>query len=165
MWVHYGSWFDILSPLFNFPGHSRTFHDVRVLSGGNYDPGGVSERSFDVIRDSSLLCTPTGARRYKARRRRPILQQSSTTSPILHNTSSSIMSTFYYEPFYNLDRLIDEVLLPRAAFASPNSGNDGRQLQRSSSDNAVRAFKPRYVCCVSLHSRHNAHTFQKDGPS
>jgi HSP20 family protein len=56
-------------------------------------------------------------------------------------------SVFFYEPFYDLDRFLDE------AFGStrrPVAGND-TQLQRrdAAGDGAVRAFKPRYVSSPS----------------
>ena len=52
------------------------------------------------------------------------------------------MSVFYYEPFYDFDRLLDDVLTPRTA----RNGVHKRALQNDATpEGAVRALKPRFV--------------------
>ena len=52
------------------------------------------------------------------------------------------MSVFYYEPFYDFDRLLDDVLTPRTA----RNGVHKRALQGDATpEGAVRALKPRFV--------------------
>jgi hypothetical protein len=49
-------------------------------------------------------------------------------------------NAFFYEPFYDLERLIDH------AFGSQQPQRpSGTQLQKQG-DGAVKSFKPRYVC-------------------
>ncbi|EKM81793.1 hypothetical protein AGABI1DRAFT_112039 [Agaricus bisporus var. burnettii JB137-S8] len=50
------------------------------------------------------------------------------------------MSTFFYEPFYDIDRLITDVLAPRSQWAGDTGS---RELQRASGEGAPRPFKPR----------------------
>ena len=52
------------------------------------------------------------------------------------------MSVFYYEPFYDFDRLLDDVFTPRTA----RNGVHKRALQGDATpEGAVRALKPRFV--------------------
>ncbi|TFK26317.1 small heat shock protein [Coprinopsis marcescibilis] len=53
-------------------------------------------------------------------------------------------SVFFYEPFYDFDRLLDDALLGRGYVTSGSSPTTDRQLQkRSEGDGAIRPFKPR----------------------
>ncbi|EDR07937.1 uncharacterized protein LACBIDRAFT_298306 [Laccaria bicolor S238N-H82] len=53
------------------------------------------------------------------------------------------MSVFSYEPYYDFDRLLDDILTPRTA--RHNFGGDQRQALQSHAtpEGAVRALKPR----------------------
>ena len=49
-------------------------------------------------------------------------------------------NVFYYEPFYDIDRIFDDALGLRRPIANANEG----QLQRrEGGDGAIRHFKPR----------------------
>ena len=48
------------------------------------------------------------------------------------------MSVFHYEPFYGIDRILDEAFSP--IFVGPNRS---QLVQRREGDNAVRTLKPR----------------------
>ena len=56
------------------------------------------------------------------------------------------MSVFHYEPFYDFDRFLEDVFVPRAW-----TGGDQQAVQRrvggsdTTADGAVRALKPRFV--------------------
>jgi len=53
-------------------------------------------------------------------------------------------NVFFYEPFYDFDRFLEQALNSQAAFNGQNQKN--RQLaQRSEVDGAVRSLKPRFV--------------------
>jgi len=54
------------------------------------------------------------------------------------------MSVFYYEPFYDFDRLLDDVLTPSTARGGEHVHR--RALQSNATpEGAVRALKPRSV--------------------
>ena len=56
------------------------------------------------------------------------------------------MSVFHYEPFYDFDRFLEDVFVPRAW-----TGGEQQPVQRrvggsdTAADGAVRALKPRFV--------------------
>ena len=55
------------------------------------------------------------------------------------------MSVFYYEPYYDFDRLLDGIFTPRTAHHHCGGGNK-RPLQGDAApEGAVRALKPRFV--------------------
>jgi HSP20 family protein len=58
------------------------------------------------------------------------------------------MSVFYYEPYYDFDRLLDDIFTPRTARQHCGGGQHvhRRPLQSDTTpEGAVRALKPRFV--------------------
>lgn len=72
-------------------------------------------------------------------------------------------SIWYYEPFYDLDRFLDETFTGRL-----DSSNQRRRIESGETSGAVRATKPRYVIityqCMILSTPMLTICFQ-DGPS
>ena len=63
----------------------------------------------------------------------------------------NIMSVFYYEPYYDFDRLLDDIFTPRTARHHFNGDQNvhRRALQSDATpEGAVRALKPRFVIKV-----------------
>jgi len=59
------------------------------------------------------------------------------------------MSVLFYEPFYDIERFIDEAFSGRQESGSENKGQ--RRIGRGEGDGAPRSFKPRYVLNPSSH--------------
>lgn len=66
----------------------------------------------------------------------------SSINPTIY-LSNIMSSVFYYEPFYDFDRFLDEALSTRIGSASDNAV---ARRNDSSDSGAARNMKPRYVC-------------------